>query len=93
MSTIIKTCSFDWFYTKLLKYLDNASYSNDSIAIFNADSESFTYFGNNIGLPNVSFNKFTLFMVVLTIIILIAWCNRYKQRKVCKKEISKESMP
>ena len=93
MSTIIKTCSFDWFYTKLLKYLGNASYSNDSIALFNADSESFTYFGNNIGLPNVSFNKFTLFMVVLTIIILIAWCNRYKQRKVCKKEISKESMP
>ena len=93
MSTIIKTCSFDWFYTKLLKYLDNASYSNDSIAFFNADSESFTYFGNNIGLPNVSFNKFTLFMVVLTIIILIAWCNRYKQRKACKKEISKESMP
>ena len=93
MSTIIKTCSFDWFYTKLLKYLDNASYSNDSIAFFNADSESFTYFGNNIGLPNVSFNKFTLFMVVLTIIIFIVWCNRYKQRKACKKEISKESMP
>ena len=61
----------------------------------NADPDNVTCFSDDIDLVNVDLNNVSLYDDPKNIIhvILMAWCNRCKQRKVSKNKISKESMP
>ena len=88
----------DWFVTnKMLEHLDNAVFFNDGKVFVNTDSYV-SIFSDDMGLVNVDVNNFSLsdnnfdFDDPETVIHvkLVTWCKKLKQRKACKKEISKE---
>ena len=70
---------------------------NDDIVFVNADSDNVTFFSGDVGLVNEDLNKFSLDGVnfgdddleTIIFVRLMAWFNRYKQRKNVKKEIRK----
>ena len=82
----------------MFKGVDNVAFFNDDIAFVNADSD--TIVSDNMGLVNVDLNNVNIdgdnsdVDNPETIIHFrrVAWCNRYKQQKVCRKEIRKELM-
>ena len=83
----------DYFVTnELLEKLANVVKSNDDIFFVDVDSDVVTFFNddmahNTINL-NINFDDDNVIRVGL-----VAWCNKYKQRKTCKKEISNKLMP
>ena len=94
-----------WFViNKILEDLDNTVFFNDNIV--NADSDNITFFSDGGGLVNVDLNNVNHNNVTdddnfhdddddddtETIIHVrdMAWCNRFKQYKACKKEMIKE---
>ena len=85
----------------LLIALSRIKYLNDDIVFVNADSDNVTFFSDDVGLVNEDLNKFSLDGVnfgdddleTIICVRLMAWFNRYKQRKNVKKEIRKELMP
>ena len=92
----------NWLFTpKLFKDLDNAVSFNDDIGLDNVDTDNVTFFNNSpnnitysndvVGLININLNKVNL--DAITLVNLIAWCNRYKQHKAFKNRIDIELMP
>ena len=81
----------------LLIALSRIKYLNDDIVFVNADSDNVTFFSDDVGLVNEDLNKFSLDGVnfgdddleTIIFVRLMAWFNRYKQRKNVKKEIRK----
>ena len=81
--------------------MSRIKYLNDDIVFVNADSDNVTFFSDDVGLVNEDLNKFSLDGVnfgdddleTIICVRLMAWFNRYKQRKNVKKEIRKELMP
>ena len=87
MSTIIKIVP-EWLATtKMLQDLDNALFFNNDIVFFDADSDKFTFFLDDMSLFNVDLNNVNLddnnfddYDPETTLHVrLMAWCNRYKQ--------------
>ena len=80
-------------YKKIIKRLDDALFTNDYIIFINEDSGNVTYFVrdmdiisvdlNNINLDDAYFDKDNPKSIIA--VRLMAWCNRLKQRKSCKK--------
>ena len=90
-------CVADWLATnKILENRDNVLLPNDDIDLDDIDSDTGTFCSvgtglntidlNNINLGNEKFDEDDPETVIH--IRLMAWCNRYKQRKACKKDIS-----
>ena len=86
--------ALDWFAKdKILEKLGNIVFSNDDIDLDSKDFHIITFFSNdmnfdtmylnNINLDDDSFDEDHPETTVLA--RLKAWCNRYKQRKACKK--------
>ena len=81
----------------MLKDLFNAVFFNFfNILIFvNADSHNVTFLSDDVALVNVNLNNVSLDDDKFDhgnpeiYARIVAWCNRYKQRKTCKKEIPK----
>ena len=89
-------CVLDLFVrNKIL--LDNTVLFNDGIIFVNGDSDNVTIFSDDMGLVNVYLNNVSLEDVnfdnddpeTIIHVKFMVWCNRYKQHKTCKKEISK----
>ena len=82
----------------MLEKLDNAIFSNDDIVVDNEDTDNVTFFNDEMGLNTIYLNNIILDddnfddydHEPIIHVRSIAWCNNYKQRKACKKEISKE---
>ena len=79
--------------SKIIENLDSAVFPNDDIVFDDLDSDFATFFCNDIGL-----NSITLYNInfdddnfvacdpeTISHIRLMAWYNRFKQRKACKK--------
>ena len=48
----------DWFVTsKMIKKLHNAVFSNDGVVFGDIDSDTVTFYSNDIGLSNISLNN------------------------------------
>ena len=62
--------------------------NSDNVTLFSDDMGLATIDLNNIWPDDDNFDDETIIHVKL-----VAWCNRYKQHKALKKEISKELMP
>ena len=84
----------------MLKDLDNTLFFNDDIVFVNVGSNNAAIFSDDVALyvdiTNVSLDDDNFDSDNPETIIhvrLVAWCNKYKQREACKKEISKELMP
>ena len=85
----------------MLKGFDNAVFFNDDIVFVNAYSVNVTFFSDDIGLAMVDLNDVSLDddnfdnddPEIIIHVRFMAGCNRYKQTKACKKEISKALMP
>ena len=86
----------DWFVTnKRLEKLDNAVFFNYDIDFDDKDSDIVTFFSDDLDLNTIDLNNINFDEQDPETIInvrLMAWCNRNKQGKACKKEISKELM-
>ena len=91
----------DWFVTsKMNEKLDDTLFSNNDITFVNENSNHVTFFSdkmgilskdlNNINLDDINFDKDDPETIIF--VRLMAWHNRFKQRKAFKKEISKELM-
>ena len=91
----------DWFVTsKMIKNLDDDFFSNYDIIFVNENCNNVTFFDdemgflsvdlNNINLDDVNFDKDDPAAIIH--VRIMAWRNRFKQRKAFKKDISKESM-
>ena len=95
----------DWFFTNKMitkKKLHNASFAEDNILCFDEDSANATFSSGEMGILSVDLNNIYLDDVnfdyeydseTIIHVKLIAWGNRFKQRKTFKKEPSKELMP
>ena len=92
---------FDWFVTsEIIEKLDNAVVSNGDIVLGGIDSDIVTFFSNDIGLNSVIMNNINLDdddfgdcdPETINHGRLMAWYNRYKQHKKCKKKIDKKIM-
>ena len=90
-----------WFVTsKTIKKIDDDLLSNDDIIFVNEDSINVTFVSdemgilsvdlNDINLDNVNFDEDNLETIIH--VRLMVWCNRFKQRKTFKKDITKELM-
>ena len=85
----------------MINKLDDDLFSNDNITFGNEDSNYATFLSNEIVIFSVDLNDINFDDINFdedrpeTIISdrLMAWCNRFKQSKLFKKDISKESMP
>ena len=104
VDSILTTLKFvpDWFVTKsMVKNLDDAGFSNDDIVFFNKDSGNATFSSDemhilSVGLNNINLDDTNFYednSETIIYVRLMTWCNKFKQRKVCKKEIIKELMP
>ena len=79
----------------MLEKIDNVIFFNDDV-VFNTDSDV-TLFSDAMCLANIYLNSISLDYVkshdddpeTIIHVRVMVWCNRYKQRKACKKEISK----
>ena len=77
---------------KCLKILIRCIF-NDDIVFVNADYENVTFFSDDMGLVNVNLNNVSLGddnfdnddLETVIHVRHMAWCNRYKQCKTCKK--------
>ena len=80
----------------MLHKLDNAVFFNGYIVFVNEDSDNVTFFGHEMSLnaiyPNdidLDDNNFDNYDPETTINVrFMDWCDRYKQRKTCKKLLS-----
>ena len=72
-------------------------FSNDGIVFDNANSDNVTFFSNEMGLNTTDLNDMNLdddnfdeddFETIIHV-RFVAWFTKHKQRKACKKEISK----
>ena len=84
----------DWFVANnMIEKLDNAVFSNDDIIFGDIDSNIVTFFSNNIGLNSKNLHNVNLDddnfddcdPKTINQVRLMAWYNRYKQHKACKK--------
>ena len=91
----------DWFVTyKMLQELDDFIFSNDDIVFVNKDSDNVIFSSDDMGLNTIYLDNINLHddkynndgSENIIRVRLTAWCNRYKQRKTCKKQIRKELM-
>ena len=79
----------------MLEKLENVVLFKDDV-VFNTDSDVL-FFSDAMCLANIGLNSISLDYVkfhdddpeTIIHVRVMAWCNRYKQRKACKKEISK----
>ena len=82
----------DWFVkNKMLEKLDDVVFSNDDIVFVNADSDNVTFLRDDMGLVSlvdVNFNDDDTETIIQ--VRLMAWCNRYKPHKACKKKRDKQ---
>ena len=71
--------------SKMHEQLDNATFSNDDIVFINEDDMGLnTKYLNNINLDDDDFDDDDGAETIIHI-RLMAWCNRYKQCRVCKQ--------
>ena len=72
----------------MLGKLDDVVFSNDDIVFVNADSDNAIFFSDDINFGNVVLNNVSLDgdPKTITHVRLMAYCNRYKERKPCKKK-------
>ena len=93
---------FDWFCTsEMIEKLDNTVVSNDDIVLTGTDSDVVTFFNNDIGLDSIILNNINLDddnfdncdPETINHGRHMAWYNRYKQHKTCKKRQMKKIMP
>ena len=88
----------DWFFiNKMLEKLDDIIFFNDNIVFVNTDSDNVTFFSDAMGLNTIDLNNINLNDRNFDEndpenIRHMVRCNRYKQCKACKKEISKYLM-
>ena len=91
----------DWFSTsKMIKKLHNALIADD-ILFFDEDSGNVAFPSDEMGILSVDLNNINLndanvdedYPESIIHVKPMAWRNRYKQRKSCKKDISQELMP
>ena len=92
----------DWFVTiKMIKKPYNTFFANDYLPFFDEGFGNVTIFGRKVGINSLDLNNINLDDASFdednpkTIIDIkpMAWPNRPKQRKACKKNISRELMP
>ena len=88
----------DWIVTnKMLEKLDNVVFSNDDIDVEVIESDIIAFFSNDMGLNAIVLNNINLDdddfdeddPTSIVLFRLIAWCNRFKQCKACKKRSMK----
>ena len=82
---------------------DNIDLDNDdlnNIAFFNNYTNNILFSNVVIDLVNINLNNVNIHdnlvdygLDNINVATLIAWCKRYKQRKVCKKVINRGLMP
>ena len=93
MSASLKFIS-DWFVTnKIFEKLDNVIFSDDYKDLDDVDSDIVTSFSDGmslviIDLNNINLDDDNLMKMILKLLFffrLVAWCNRYKPCKSCKK--------
>ena len=86
-----------WLVTnKMLKDFDNIVFFNGDTIFANEDSDV-KFLSDGMGFVNVDLNNVNLGddnfdnydPQTIIHVRIMAWCNSYKQRKACKKEISK----
>ena len=80
-SVMLKIVPID---TKSKKYVikhDNVVFSDDDLIFIDIVSDTVTFFSSDTGLDSITLN------ITKTInhVRLMAWYDRYKQRKACKK--------
>ena len=84
----------DWFVTnKTLEKLDDVVAYNDDIDLDDIDFGTITLFSDDMGLLTKDLNNINLNAdnfgeddpETIIHVRLMAWCNRFKQRKTCKK--------
>ena len=91
-----------WSVTnKMFKKLEYVVFSNDDIDLDDKESDIITFFRddmgqnirdiNNMNLDDDDFSEDDSGTIIH--VRRMAWCNRYKQRKTCKKEISIKFIP
>ena len=78
----------------MLEKLDDVVFSNDDVVFVNADFDNVTLSSDDMGLINVNdgVNLDSDDPETINHVGLMAWCNRCKQHKACKKEINKKFM-
>ena len=88
----------DWLVTsKMIKTLNEDLFTNDGIIFINEGPKNVTFFGGEMVILSVDFDENNLDEVnfdeddpeAFIHVRLMAWCNRSKQCKPCKKDISK----
>ena len=81
----------------MLEKLDNVVFSNDDIDVEVIESDTIAFFSNDMGLNAIVLNNINLDdddfdeddPTSIVLFRLIAWCNRFKQCKACKKRSMK----
>ena len=89
----------DCFVTyKMLEKLDNSIFSNDDIFFHDVNSNIIIFLSNDMSFNTIILNNINLDdddnfdkddPEIINLLRLMDWCNRFKQRKACKKKISK----
>ena len=85
----------DWFVTRMIKRLDDALFSNDDLIFVNKDSNNLTFFSYEMGITSVDIIDIKHDDVsfdgddpkITNHVRVMAWHNRFKQRKGFEKEI------
>ena len=85
----------DWFVTRMIKRLDDALFSNDDLIFVNKNSNYLTFFSYEMGITSVDIIDIKHDDVsfdgddpkTTNHVRVMAWHNRFKQRKGFEKEI------